>query len=66
MHQFLINVYIFYFPSLQKFAHAINRDFFSAVNIEKFTRKSLIFFLFLLKTLIVGTRVPIIYVLEHK
>ena len=41
--------------SLQKLAHVIYIDFFSKAKIENFVGKILIFFLFLLKTLIVGT-----------
>ena len=36
--------------ALRKLAHAIYRDFFSVVKNERFIRKILIFFLFLLKT----------------
>ena len=36
--------------TLRKLAHAIFRDFFSAVKIENFVGKFLILFLFLLKT----------------
>ena len=42
--------------SLRKLACAIYRDFFSAVKLDKFTRKILIVLIFLLKTYIVGTR----------